>query len=55
MSEFVCVFSFPNGYARLTQVPILVQAKEGPMSRWGRVCIILHLSACTGANTSEFS
>jgi len=34
-SEFVCMFSFPNGDARWTQGFILVQAKEGPTSSWG--------------------
>ena len=32
MSEFVSVFSFPDGDARWTQGFILVWAKEGPTS-----------------------
>jgi len=35
-----------------TQRFILVWAREGPTSSRGSVCIILHLSACTGVNTS---
>jgi len=31
----VCVLSFPDGYARMTLVFILVQAKEGLMSSGG--------------------
>jgi len=51
-SEFVCVLPFPNGDARVTQRFILVRAKEGPMSSAGRLCIILHRSACIGVNTN---
>ena len=51
----MCVLSFLDGYARMTQRFILVQAKEGPTSSgWERTCIISHLSACTGVNTSEW-
>jgi len=53
MSEFMCVFSFPDGDAIWTQGFILVLAREGPTSSGGRVCIILHLSACTGVNTRK--
>ena len=35
MSEFVFVFSFPDGDARWTQGFILVRAKEGPTSIGG--------------------
>ena len=38
-----------------TQRFILVRAREGPTSSGGgSVCIILHLSACTGVNTSWY-
>jgi len=57
MSDFACMLSLPDGYARVTHVFILVWAKKGPTSsgRGERVCIILHLSACTGVNTSGIS
>ena len=51
-SEFVCVLPFLDGDARMTQRFILVWAREGPTSSGGRFCIILHLSACIGVNTS---
>jgi len=42
-SEFVCMFSFSDGYARWTQGFILVRAKEGPTSSGGREFVL----ACT--------
>jgi len=45
MSKLVCVFPLPDGDARKTQRRPYVQ-------RGGMFSIILHLSACTGANTS---
>jgi len=46
---------FSDGDARKTQRFILVRAGEGPTSSGGgSVCIILHLSACTGVNTSWY-
>jgi len=52
--KLVCVSPFLDGDARKTQRFILVRAREGPTSSGGDVSIILHLSACTGANTSWY-
>ena len=49
----MCVLPFLDGDTRMTQRFILVWVREGPTSSGGeRLCIILHLSACTGVNTS---
>ena len=53
MSEFMCVLPPPDGDTRMTQRFILVRSREGlTSSGGGRLCIILHLSACTWVNTS---
>jgi len=54
------MFPFPDGDARKTQRFILVRARDRDevwilsMSSGGDVSIILHLSACTGVNTSRY-
>jgi hypothetical protein len=52
-SEFVCVLPFPDGDAKRHTKIYPGSGKRRPYVQWGgRVCIILHLSACTGVNTS---
>ena len=52
-SEFVCVVPFPDGDAKIHTKIYPGSGKRRPyVQRRERVCIILHLSACTGVNTS---
>ena len=52
-SEFVCVLPFPDGDAKRHTKIYPGSGKRRPYVQQGRiVCIILHLSACTGVNTS---
>jgi len=53
-SKFVCVLPFPDGDAkRHKNLSWFGQEKALRPAGGGRICIILHLSACTGVNTSE--
>jgi len=45
MSEFVCVFPFPDGDTRVTQLFILFRAIEGPTSTGGEIFYI-HAAKC---------
>jgi len=52
-SEFVFVLPFPDGDAKRHTKICPGSCKRRPyVQRGERVCIILHLSACTGVNTS---
>jgi len=52
-SEFVCVPPFPDGDAKRHTKIYPDSGKRRPyVQRGERVCIILHLCACTGVNTS---
>jgi len=52
-SKFVCVLPFPDGDARKDTKIYPGLGKRRPyVQRGRRVCIISHLSACTGVNTS---
>jgi len=53
-SEFVCMLPFPDGDAKRHTKIYPGSGKRRPYVQrgGGRVCIILHLSACTGVNTS---
>jgi len=52
-SKFVCVLPFPDGDAKRHTKIYPGSGKRRPyVQRGGGVCIILHLSACTGVNTS---
>jgi len=50
--KLVCVLPFPDGDARKDTKIYPGSGKRNPyVQRGRRVCIILHLSACTGVNT----
>jgi len=51
-SKFVCMLPFPDGDARRHKDLSWFGQEKALRPAGGRVCIILHLSACTGANTS---
>jgi len=51
-SKFVCVLPFPDGDAKNTKIYSGSGKRKLYVQRGGSVCIILHLSACTGVNTS---
>ena len=52
-SEFVRVLPFPDGDAKRHTKIYPGSGKRRPnVQRGERLCIILHLSACTGVNTS---
>jgi len=53
--KLVCVLPFPDGDARKdTKIYPGSGMRRPYVQRGGSVCIILHLSACTGVNTSRY-
>jgi len=51
-SKFVCVLPFLDGDAKKHKDLSWFRQEKALHPAGGRVCIILHLGACTGANTS---
>ena len=51
-SKFVCVLPFPDGDAKRHKDLSWFGQEKALRPAGGRVCISLHLSACTGVNTS---
>ena len=54
-SKFVCGFPFPDGDARRHKDLYWFGQEKALRPAGGRVCIILHLSARTGMNTSVWN
>ena len=52
-SKFVCVLPFPDGDAKRHKNLSWFGQEKALRPAGGRICIILHLSAYTGVNTSE--